>query len=78
MTRRLVSTKEAAEALGVAPATIWDWRRQGLVEPARRNRWDLRALRAAQRAPKPYRAERPSRVQETRTEDRENPCQREG
>lgn len=62
--RRLVTTREAAEALGVAPATIWDWRRQGLVEPARRNRWDLRALRAAQRAPKPYRPERPTRRHE--------------
>lgn len=60
--RRLpLSTAEAAQALGVTPATIRDWARQDLVKPRGRNRWDLADLRAAQRAPKPYRADRAPR-----------------
>lgn len=53
-TRRLLSTSAAADLLGVAPATIRDWHRRGLVRPVRRNAWDLLELRAAEQAPKPY------------------------
>ena len=58
MTRRLLTTSAAAELLGIAPATIRDWKRQGLVSPVRRNAWDLHSLRAAEQASKPYRAGR--------------------
>lgn len=53
--RLLLTTREAAEALGVAPATIRDWQRRGLVTRGAGGRWDLLELRAAQHAPKPRR-----------------------
>jgi hypothetical protein len=57
--RRPLSTREAAAFLGVAPATIRDWKRQGLVQPKARNAWDVVDLRNAQRnVPRPRRADR--------------------
>lgn len=48
--RRLVGTGRAAEELGIDPATLWRWERQGYVTPATRTigghaRWDLDDLR---------------------------------
>lgn len=57
--RRPLSTREAAAFLGVAPATLRDWHRQGLVRPRRRNAWDVVELRDVQRnQPRPRRPDR--------------------
>lgn len=55
----LVDTEVAAVAAGVAPATIRDWARRGLLRrrggSERRPKWDLREVRAARDADKPRR-----------------------
>lgn len=55
----LVPTEVAAIAAGVAPSTIRDWARRGLIQRAggspRRPLWDLREVRRARDAPKPRR-----------------------
>ncbi|WP_037686968.1 MerR family transcriptional regulator [Streptomyces aureocirculatus] len=55
----LLTTSQAAQACGVAPATIRDWRRRGLLHPAggspRRPYYRLADVTAAQAAAKPTR-----------------------
>jgi DNA-binding transcriptional MerR regulator len=53
---RTLTTGEAAFILGIAAATIRDWRRRGLITPAggteRRPLWSVADLIAARDAPK--------------------------
>lgn len=57
---RLLPAELAALACGIAPATLRDWRRRGILTPAggtpRRPLYDVADLHAAQQAPKPKRA----------------------
>jgi hypothetical protein len=61
MARRPVSTRYAATVLSVAPATIRDWHRRGLIHPSPHargvERWDLADLWAARGKPKPRRTQ---------------------
>jgi len=62
----LLDTATAAHAMEVEPATIRDWRRRGLLEPAggsaRRPLWRMSDLLRAKRAPKPRHAEHGSEL----------------
>jgi DNA-binding transcriptional MerR regulator len=59
--RVFLTTAQAAEQLGVEPATVRDWARRGLLEPAggtsRRPLWRGSDLLAAAKARKPRRAD---------------------
>lgn len=52
---QLLSAGDAALILGVAPATLRDWRRRGLLTPHRGGVYDVHELLAAQAAAKPRR-----------------------
>lgn len=58
--QRTLSTGEAAFILGIAAATIRDWRRRGLITPAggteRKPLWSVTDLIAARDAPKTRRS----------------------
>lgn len=58
--QRTLSTGEAAFILGIAAATIRDWRRRGLITPAggteRKPLWSVPDLIAARDAPKTRRS----------------------
>ena len=56
---RLLPADLAARAAGVQPATLRDWRRRGLIQPAggttRRPLYDVNQLYSAKQAAKPRR-----------------------